>query len=70
MELKHFGLDEDGYPIMVLIVPSGIETTNHRGLMTGEGYVLIVPSGIETSSKKLGLSQYQVLIVPSGIETQ
>ena len=33
--------------IRVLIVPSGIETTNHRGLMTGEG-VLIVPSGIET----------------------
>ena len=68
MELKLATSCAASADILVLIVPSGIETC-----LTHITYavvpVLIVPSGIETLMKHTGKMCSGVLIVPSGIET-
>ena len=68
MELKHGGYT--GLPSLsiVLIVPSGIETTMLKKQFQ-QVVVLIVPSGIETLFLRKKNIKNEVLIVPSGIET-
>ena len=54
---------------LVLIVPSGIETSEISQQSEEEANVLIVPSGIETLEITSRVRLRTVLIVPSGIET-
>ena len=68
MELKHPKLDSATPCDNVLIVPSGIETSEYL-TPSGHFLVLIVPSGIETFTLCTNLGFSLVLIVPSGIET-
>ena len=55
--------------ILVLIVPCGMETCNHRPGHNGL-FVLIVPCGMETSWSTTASNDFSVLIVPCGMETK
>ena len=68
MELKRSLELRNSLTVLVLIVPSGIETQDVL-LSNYPHQVLIVPSGIETGELLLVEQSEWVLIVPSGIET-
>ena len=70
MELKHGTLRVDGTPLVLLIVPCGIETLNSKTTKQMIIKLLIVPCGIETGKSVTACFVAPcLLIVPCGIET-
>ena len=68
MELKLRGCSSTSFPLILLIVPYGIET-NVPALSRKTKLLLIVPYGIETRYVSRSSLALRLLIVPYGIET-